>query len=141
MGKHAFERVVVIIFENEFRGSVMQNSYMRSLAAKGIELANYFGVMHPSNTNYVASVAGEICNVSTRDPLYYTFLPEPPGAPPGPATGPSPLSQKPIADVIVENGLEWRAYMEGYSPVSFPPSLAPIRDPSSGQIDTAATVR
>ena len=36
MGKRAFERVVVIIFENEFRGSVMQNSYMRSLAAKGI---------------------------------------------------------------------------------------------------------
>ncbi|HXH93255.1 MAG TPA: alkaline phosphatase family protein [Thermoanaerobaculia bacterium] len=138
MGKRAFERVVVIIFENEFRGSVMQNSYMRSLAAKGIELANYFGVMHPSNTNYVASVAGEICNISS-DPLYYTFLPEPQGAP-APAPGPEPMPQKTIADVIVENGLEWRAYMAGYSPVAFPPSLAPILDPSSGQIDVAATV-
>src|ERR1700682_2187793 len=139
MGKRAFERVVVVIFENEFRGYVMQNAYMRSLAAKGIELANSFGVMHPSNTNYVASVTGEICNISTFDPLYYTFLPLPPGAPP-PAPGPSPLSQKTIADTIVENGLEWRAYMDSYSPVAFPPSLAPIQDPS-GEIDVAATVK
>jgi hypothetical protein len=139
MDHRAFERIVVVIFENEFRGYVMRNPYMRSLAAKGIELANYFGVMHPSNTNYVASVTGEICNVSTFDPLYYTFLPLPKQAPPS-APGPAPLSQKTIADTIVANGLEWRAYMESYSPVAFPPSLAPIED-SSGKIDVAASVR
>lgn len=138
MSKRAFERIVVIIFENEFRGNVMQNAYMRSLAAKGIELANYFGVMHPSNTNYVASAAGEICNV-THDPQYYAFLPQPPGAP-APSPGPAPLSQKTIADTIVEKGLEWRAYMGGYSPVDFPPSLTPILD-SSGQINIPATVK
>ncbi len=135
MSKRAFERVVVIIFENEFRGYVKGNPYMRTLAAKGIELANYFGVMHPSNTNYVASIAGEICNVS-QDPLYYTLMP----SPMKPAPGPAPFSQKTIVDTLAENQLDWRAYMESYSTVDYPPSLAPVND-STGGVDAEATVR
>jgi hypothetical protein len=134
MGRRAFERVVIIVFENEFRSYVMANPFMRALAAQGIELANYFGVMHPSNTNYVASLAGEICNVS-QDPLYYTFLP----APVKPQPGPEPFSQKTIVDSIAEKGLEWRAYMESYSTVDFPPSLAPVSD-SSGKVEVPASV-
>jgi hypothetical protein len=134
MGKRAFERVAVIIFENEFRSYVMANPYMRALAANGVELANSFGVMHPSNTNYVASIAGEICNVSA-DPLYYTLIP----SPYKPAPGPDPFPQKTVADTLAEKGLEWGAYMESYSTVDFPPSLGPITN-SSG-VDDQATVR
>jgi hypothetical protein len=132
-----FDRVVVIMFENEFRGYVQRNPYMRSLAEKGIDLANYFGVMHPSNTNYLASVAGEICNV-TRDPLYYTFLPMPQGAPP-PMPGPTPLPQTTVADSIAAKGLGWRAYLESYSKVDFPPQLQPVSD-NTGTIDYSASV-
>src|SRR5205085_10454752 len=132
----AFERVVVIIFENEFRGYVKQNHYMRSLAAAGIELANYFGVMHPSNTNYVASIAGEICNIS-QDPIYYTFLP----SPVPPTAGPEPFPQRTVADAMVEKGFDWRAYMESYSTVDFPPSLAPVNDASGSHVDVPASVK
>lgn len=135
MSRRAFERVVVVVFENEFRGNVMKNAYMRSLAAKGIELANYFGVMHPSNPNYLASIAGEICGVSS-DPTYYTLMP----SPIAPAPGPEPFSKQTIADTLVGNGLEWRAYMDSHQSVAFPPSLAPIIDPSSGKVNVAATV-
>src|SRR3954453_21246520 len=134
MSKRAFERVVVIIFENQFRGYVKYNLYMRWLAAQGIELASSFGVMHPSNTNYVASIAGELCNVSS-DPLYYTLM----QGPKPPAPGPEPFSQKTIVDALVDKKLDWRAYMDGYQTVKFPPSLAPITD-QSGKIDVEATV-
>jgi hypothetical protein len=40
---------------------------MRRLARQGIELGNYFGVMHPSQTNYIAAIAGELCNVSSDE--------------------------------------------------------------------------
>lgn len=65
--ERVFDRVVIIMFENEYRNDVMRNPYMRSLAASGIDLGTSFGVMHPSNTNYVASIAGETCNI-TADP-------------------------------------------------------------------------
>jgi len=62
-----FDRVLIIMFENMYRSYVMKNGYMRNLANQGIDMANYMGVMHPSQTNYIASVAGELCNVSDDD--------------------------------------------------------------------------
>jgi phosphoesterase family protein/uncharacterized protein DUF11 len=112
----AFDRVVVIMFENECRSYVMRNPYMRWLASQGMDMATYFGVMHPSNTNYTASMAGEICNI-TEDPHYYTLMP---GSPP--VVPPSPLDQTPIVDRIRAKGLDWKGYMESYQPVEFPPS-------------------
>jgi len=113
----AFDHVVVIIFENEYRSYVHRNPYMRWLAAQGIDMASYFGVMHPSNTNYTASMAGEICNI-TEDPNYYTLMP---GSPP--VVPPAPLEQRSLVDLIREKGLRWKGYMESYQPVEFPPSL------------------
>ncbi|HYM61194.1 MAG TPA: alkaline phosphatase family protein, partial [Thermoanaerobaculia bacterium] len=132
----AFDRVVIIIFENEYRNYVRQNPYMRTLAARGIEMANYFGVMHPSNTNYVASIAGEICN-SSEDPSFYTLMPAPPLPPP-----PTPLTQRPFVDLIEGRGLSWNAYMDSYKPVEFPPQLTPVMsktDPT--KVDQPATVK
>jgi hypothetical protein len=107
----AFEHVLVIMFENQYRSYVMKNHYMRRLARQGIELANCFGVMHPSQTNYIASIAGELCDVTgdgPNDPL---------------------LSQRTIVDLIEEapGGLSWKAYMESYIPQAQPwtPDLAP----------------
>jgi hypothetical protein len=96
--RRAFERVLVIVFENQYRSYVMANPYFRGLARQGIELANAYGVMHPSQTNYIAALAGEICNVSddaVPDPL---------------------LTQRTIVDLIEEapGQLDWRAYMQSY---------------------------
>src|ERR1700761_7282475 len=63
----AFDHVLVILLENQYRGYVLGNPYMRRLARQGIQLGNYFGVMHPSQTNYIASIAGELCNVTSHD--------------------------------------------------------------------------
>ena len=67
VGRRAFDHVLVIMFENQYRGYVLGNPYMRRLARQGIQLGNYFGVMPPSQTNYIASIAGELCNVTSDD--------------------------------------------------------------------------
>jgi hypothetical protein len=52
-------------------GYALANPYTRRLARRGIQLGNYFGVMHPPQTNYIALIAGELCNVTSdnRPPL------------------------------------------------------------------------
>ncbi len=127
----AFDHVVIIMFENEYRNYVRRNAYMASLATAGIDLRGYSGVMHPSNTNYVASVAGEICNIS-EDPVYCTLMP---GAPP--PSNNQALSQTPIVDRIRDKGLTWGAYFETYQRPEFPPLLTPVMDGST--VDQIAT--
>ncbi|MFT4554025.1 MAG: hypothetical protein ACI9S8_002670 [Chlamydiales bacterium] len=93
----AFDRVLVIMFENQYRSYVMENPYMKKLASLGINMSNYFGVMHPSQTNYISSIAGELCNVTNDE-------------------RPPPLLQRTIVDVIEEGpgDLQWKAYMDSY---------------------------
>ena len=106
----AFNHVLIIMFENQYRGYVMQNSYMRGLARQGVDMTCYFGVMHPSQTNYISSIAGELCNV--------TYDHQPP-----------PLPQQTIVDLIEESPdrLTWRAHMDSYIPQNqaWSPDLVP----------------
>lgn len=108
----AFDHVLVIMFENQYRTYVLRNPYMRKLARRGIDLTNFFGVMHPSQTNYIASIAGELCNV-TFDGHIRPLLP-----------------QRTIVDLLEEapGPLRWRAYMESYIPQAQPwtPDLLPV---------------
>ena len=93
----AFDHILIIMFENQYRGYVLGNPYMRRLARQGVQLGNYFGVMHPSQTNYIASIAGELCNVTSDD-------------------RPPLLAQRTIVDLIEETPgrLRWKGYMESY---------------------------
>ena len=112
--QRAFDHVLVIMFENQYRSYVLENPYMRRLADQGIELGGYFGVMHPSQTNYIASIAGALCNVSSDDL-------------------PPMLAERTIVDLLEEapGRLRWKAYMESYVPQATPwtPSFAPADAP------------
>src|SRR5688572_25465278 len=101
--RRAFDHVLVIMFENQYRSYVLQNPYMRRLAREGIQLGNSFGVMHPSQTNYIASIAGELCNVTSD------------GVPPL-------IEARTIVDLIEEapGRLRWKAYMDSYDPAAAP---------------------
>jgi hypothetical protein len=110
-----FDHVLIIIFENQYRSYVMKNPYMRRLAAQGINLANHFGNMHPSQTNYVSSIAGELCNIT------YDWPPYPPA-----------LSQRTIVDLIEESphGLRWKAYLQSYVKMRWKQGLKPSDYPT-----------
>ena len=111
--QRAFERILIIMFENQYREYVMANPYMQGLARQGIDLDNFHGVMHPSQTNYIASIAGELCNVTNDD-------------------FPGLMGQRTIVDLIEEapGNLDWKAYMDAYRPAKTPwtPTLTPEDD-------------
>ncbi|QLL30372.1 hypothetical protein HG536_0A01890 [Torulaspora globosa] len=55
----AFDRMVVIWLENTDYDKAAGQEDMQWLASQGILLDNYWGVTHPSEPNYVASVGGD----------------------------------------------------------------------------------
>lgn len=97
--QRVFDHVIVIMLENQYVGDVMQNDDMRGIANQGILLGNSYGVMHPSQTNYIASISGQLCGVNNDNPL-------------------NPLlSQTNLLHLIEQSScgqLSWQAYMEGY---------------------------
>ncbi len=106
-----FDHVFIIMFENQYRSYVMENEYFHGLSKQGIDMANYFGVMHPSQTNYISSLAAELCNM-TDDEAPATLLP-----------------QDTMVDLIEKSpyNLDWRAYMDSYIPQNqaWSPTLQP----------------
>jgi hypothetical protein len=92
MNKTAFDRIFIIVFENEHRSTVLANDYMKGLAARGVDLSDYFGVAHPSQPNYVAAIAG------------LPFVHD--------DTCPSNLPQTNLVDLLEAKSITWKAYME-----------------------------
>jgi hypothetical protein len=94
--ERVFDRVLVLMFENQYRSYVLDNPFFRRLARQGIEPGNYNGVMHPSQTNYIAAVAGELCGVTADEPP------------------PALLPRRTIVDLLEEapGHLRWKGYME-----------------------------
>ncbi|WP_420572722.1 alkaline phosphatase family protein [Kordia sp.] len=91
-----FDRIITVMFENQYRNYVIQNPFLKKLVAAGADMTNYFGAFHPSQTNYLASFAGEICGVTNDTP---------------PA---SPLMQETLVDILEAKKVSWKAYMEAY---------------------------
>ncbi len=118
--ERVFDHVLILMFENQYRSYVMDNPYMRKLAQQGVELPNAFGVMHPSHTNYIASIAGQLCNIT------YDY-------PPAPAipVGTAPANNPTIVDLVeAKPGMRWKAYMQNYVPMPWTPNIDPTKYPS-----------
>src|SRR5438270_13220582 len=54
----AFERIFIIILENQLQSAALDNAFMKSLASEGVRLSNYCGITHPSQPNYIPAAAG-----------------------------------------------------------------------------------
>lgn len=102
--ERVFDHILIIMFENEYRSYVMANPYMRWLASRGIDMANFHGVTHPSQPNYIASVAGRLCGVTNDD--------NPRGE-----NSHATLGASCIVDLMESASSEilWKAYMEDYA--------------------------
>ncbi len=91
-----FDRIITVMFENQYRSYAMQNPFLKKLTSAGADMTNYFGAFHPSQTNYLASLAGEVCGVTNDTP---------------PA---APLLQETLVDLLEAKQVSWKAYMEAY---------------------------
>lgn len=92
-----FDHVVVIVFENKERGSVLANRAaptFRSYARRYANLTNYYAVTHPSLPNYIALVSGGTQRITSD------------------CTSCS-VSAQSLADTIEGAGRSWKTYAEG----------------------------
>jgi len=61
-GKH-FDRVLIVVLENENFTSAMKDKFLTDLGDKGALFTNFKGVAHPSYPNYLALIAGNTFGV------------------------------------------------------------------------------
>lgn len=92
-GRH-FERILIIVLENQNYGDAIVDPYLNSLAKKGTSLNNFHAITHPSYPNYLAMITGK--EIPTRGDKQIN------------------LNERTIADLLKAAGLTWKNYAEGY---------------------------
>ncbi|HMD99447.1 MAG TPA: alkaline phosphatase family protein [Terriglobia bacterium] len=91
-GKH-FDRVLIIVLENQNYVSAMKDPFLAQLAQTGASFSNFKALSHPSYPNYLAMVAGSSFGVHSNQQI----------------TLPDDSSHRTIADF-----LDWKNYAEDY---------------------------
>ena len=94
-----FDHVFLIMMENTSYGEVIGDRrdapYINALARRGVLLANYRAVYHPSDENYLAIASG---SVGVRGPVYFPHI---------------HIAARHLGDVLEAAGLSWKAYEQG----------------------------
>ena len=113
-GDHVrLDRVFIIVLENHSAKSVIgdpNTPFITSLAQQYGEAANYFGVTHPSEPNYIAMTSGSNWFINNDDPA-------------------NRYDHTNVVDTLEASHISWGAYMEAM------PADQPLTDfwPSSAQ--------
>jgi hypothetical protein len=91
-GRHGFDRVFIIVFENASYNEVIRDPIFAAFAKQGALMTNYYGTSHPSEPNYFAMTAGTDFGLS--DDKLRT------------------IDAKHIGDLLDAKGLSWKNYVE-----------------------------
>ncbi|KAK2606154.1 hypothetical protein QQS21_003437 [Conoideocrella luteorostrata] len=90
----AFDRLVIIYFENQNYDKSYGDPNFNWFTKKGITLSNYFAVTHPSQPNYMAAIAGDYFGMEND-----SFLR-------------SPRNISTVIDLLNTKGISWGHYQE-----------------------------
>jgi len=120
MGK-VFERVVVVFLENTMRSSALANPYLNSLRKKGVFMTNAQGVTHPSQPNYIATIAGDTMGIADDKAHYVDWYYVTPDSEQGRTSGSYRYHQEgyspvTIVDLLESANLSWKCYAEDLPP-------------------------
>ncbi|KAG0279584.1 hypothetical protein BGZ95_000782 [Linnemannia exigua] len=89
-----FDHILIIFLENTNYPLAVSDPYLQTLSQQAIALTNYHALTHPSQPNYIASIAGDYYGLNndldTTIPANYTT----------------------VVDLLEPKGLTWRAYQE-----------------------------
>ena len=91
--KH-FDRVLLIVMENEDYSSVIADPYFKEIADQGVQFTNFHAVAHPSYPNYMAMTGGETFGIRNDNQIN--------------------IDQKSLGDLFNEKNLHWKNYAEGF---------------------------
>jgi hypothetical protein len=100
---HALDHVFLIMLENHSQSSVIDDAnapFITSLAHTYAMAANYYGVTHPSEPNYIATISGSNWGVNDDQPT-------------------NTYDHLNIADQLEQHHLTWAAYMDSMPSVGF----------------------
>lgn len=120
MGK-VFERVIVVFLENTMRSSALANPYLNALRKKGVFMTNAQGVTHPSQPNYIATIAGDTMGIADDSPHYMDWYWLKPTSEQATTTGSYRFHQEgfspaTIVDLLENQNLSWKCYAEDLPP-------------------------
>ena len=90
----SFKRVMTVIFENTDYEDALAQPFFGKLAKEGATLADYHGVTHPSQPNYIALTSGDTHGVKDDKSVV--------------------LDVKHIGDLLEAQGKSWKVYAEAY---------------------------
>lgn len=90
-----YDRIYTIFLENTNYGTALKDENLKSLRKKGITLTNYWALTHPSQPNYLGSVAGDYFGLDTD------------------AFVRVPSEVESVVDLLDERGISWGEYEEG----------------------------
>jgi hypothetical protein len=91
---HWFQRVLIIVLENQDYQAAIADPYLEQLASEGASFTNFHGLFHPSYPNYLAMVAGK--GLPTHGDWQKDFR------------------ECTIADLLQSKRLSWKNYAQGY---------------------------
>jgi hypothetical protein len=89
-----FDRIFVIALENNAYSKAQKSTVWKKIFARGAELTGNHGVVHPSQPNYVAMLAGS--PLGCHNDKYFSH------------------KSKTVIDLMTHGHVTWRAYQENY---------------------------
>jgi hypothetical protein len=101
---HWFERVLIIVLENQDYEDAIADPYLSQLASLGASFKNFHGLFHPSYPNYLAMAAGKA--IPTRGDQQEN------------------VNECTVADLLRSTGLTWTNYAQRYPGQCFTGSWA-----------------
>ncbi|KAI9885243.1 MAG: hypothetical protein M1823_002948 [Watsoniomyces obsoletus] len=90
----AFDRFITIWLENQDFSNARENPDIQELAKSGVTLTSYYGLTHPSQPNYIASVGGDYFGLD-HDGVVRV-----------------PENVSTVVDLFETRKIDWRVYME-----------------------------
>ncbi|RKF58384.1 putative acid phosphatase [Golovinomyces cichoracearum] len=89
-----FDRFVTIWLENEDFKTSSRNPKIKELASQGISLTQYYGLTHPSQPNYIASIGGDYFGLNHDDTIRI------------------PKNVSTVVDLLDTKNIDWKGYFE-----------------------------
>jgi len=102
--QHHFDRVLIIVLENQNFESAQADPILKELAAQGASFSDFHGLFHPSYPNYLAMISGRDLRIDGINGDAQRDFPD-------------DANHRTIADLFAEAGdanLTWKNYAENY---------------------------
>ncbi len=101
MTAHHFDRVLIIVLENQDYETVIKEGYFSALAQQGTNFTEFRALFHPSYPAYLAMIGGkefEMNELHGDDQVDFS----------------DDSQHRTIGDTLTEHGLHWKNYVEDY---------------------------